>query len=304
MAVVVLLMAATAASAQDRNGSGNAAKQRRQRSEAQSAETAWFPHGSLFAPLAADLKEPRNYASLRRTRFNGEAPPTLERDRTITAALLAVGSEFGIWSRRTASGDGVQVGVTAGVFTQFDMSSSSPTMLNADYLVGSQVTWRRGDVGIRSQLVHQSSHLGDGLLRRADQLGQPLEQRGPSMEWLDALLFLDGRHVRLYGTARYVLNTITPLAPWQVAAGTELTATPGRWGTMDVQPFIAVHLEVLEARAWGSTRSVMGGVALRRRGGSRGVRLSLVHLNGFTPFGKFFTSVQVRSFGVQLELSP
>jgi hypothetical protein len=268
------------------------------------AVATWFPSGTLFPALAADMKEPRNYASFRRTQFVDQAPPTVRNDRTMTAALLSLGTEFGLWVRRNPAGGDVQVGIAAGVFTQFDVGVQSPTMINADYIIGPQLTYRRGDLGVRSRIIHQSSHLGDGLLRRANDMEVALDQRGPSMEWADALFFVDGRHVRVYGTGRYVFNSITRLAPWQAAGGAELRARRSRWGNVDAQPFVAVHVEALEARSWGTTRSAVAGISVNQPGAPRGLRLSAVYQNGFTPFGKFFTNVRVNSYGLQLEFIP
>lgn len=301
MVWMALLMAGTAHAQSPPRGADSTRSQDGAATERNETVSTWFPSGTLFGALAADLKEPRSYASFRRTQYSGEAPVTLEDDGGVTAALLGLGTEFGIWGQRNGNGDGLQVGIAAGVFTQFDMSTRSPAMLNADYLVGPQFTYRDGNLGVRTRLIHQSSHAGDGLLRRAEEMGEELEERGPSMEWIDALAFFDGPHVRVYGTTRYVLQTITPLEPWQAAGGVELRATGRRWGGLEAQPFAAFHVEVLEARAWGSTRSAVAGISLHRGGQSRGFRISAVYQNGFTPFGRFFTTVRLQSYGIQLE---
>src|SRR3989475_10687879 len=57
-----------------------------------------------------------------------------------------------------------QVAIAAGVFSEFNMQSSTTDLLNTDYLVGLPITYRRGSFATRFRVYHQSSHLGDEYL--------------------------------------------------------------------------------------------------------------------------------------------
>ncbi len=59
----------------------------------------WFPHGDIFRPLIADMKQPRFYMSFRSVDFRGTALPTGGQDDSITAAVVALGKDLGIWRR-------------------------------------------------------------------------------------------------------------------------------------------------------------------------------------------------------------
>jgi hypothetical protein len=54
------------------------------------------------------------------------------------------------------------------VFAQFDLDSTSDDLLNADYVVGLPLTFRRAGFSARGRFYHQSSHLGDELLLREE----------------------------------------------------------------------------------------------------------------------------------------
>jgi len=60
-----------------------------------------------------------------------------------------------------------QLAIAAGVFSQFNMQSSTTDLMNTDYLVGLPLTYRRGALATRFQVYHQSSHLGDGYIVHA-----------------------------------------------------------------------------------------------------------------------------------------
>src|SRR5207249_633724 len=57
-----------------------------------------------------------------------------------------------------------QVAVAAGVFSEFNMRSSTTDLVNIDYLVGLPITYRRGPFATRFRVFHESSHLGDEYL--------------------------------------------------------------------------------------------------------------------------------------------
>ena len=142
-----------------------------------------FPTGNLFRPLMADPKEPRFFASLRQyeTSFG---------NTTVGAVGFGEHIAFYKWPGRE-SGDGLQIGLSAAVFAQFDMDARSSDLINADYVVGFPLSYRRGDNSVRLRLYHQSSHLGDEFLinRRPERINLSYE----SLELLYAYTFKQWR---------------------------------------------------------------------------------------------------------------
>src|SRR2546427_4865311 len=104
------------------------------------------PAAVLFQPLLADPKEPRFFATYLWTRSTRLAS---------RLGSVGFGQTIGL-----VRGRDWQVAVAAGVFSEFNMLSSTTDLLNTDYLIGLPVTYRRGGFATRFRLFHQSSHLG------------------------------------------------------------------------------------------------------------------------------------------------
>src|SRR5262245_51744619 len=85
-----------------------------------------LPRGDVFCPLVSDPKSFHSFASV--LRYESEGNPEF------TVASVGIGDEFGLgrWNG-SVPGDGFQIGVDAGVFTQFDIDGSDE-LLNADYV--------------------------------------------------------------------------------------------------------------------------------------------------------------------------
>jgi len=115
-----------------------------------------IPRGDVFQPLFADPREIRSTANLYHLNAG-------QKDTTVGA--VGFGEHWGLyrWGGPRPE-DGWQFGITAGVFAQFDMDSVSKDLINADYLVGLPLSWRRKDSSFRFRVYHQSSHLGDEFL--------------------------------------------------------------------------------------------------------------------------------------------
>src|SRR5205809_621322 len=112
-----------------------------------------------FPPLLASPREPAFFAAY-----------VWDRSARLASRLATVG--LGQTISLVQSGRW-EVGVAAGVFSQFNMDSRTNDLINADYLVGLPVVYHRGAFATRFQVYHQSSHLGDEYLlhtgrRRAD----------------------------------------------------------------------------------------------------------------------------------------
>jgi hypothetical protein len=147
--------------------------------------TTPLPTTQLFAPLRADPKEPRFFVSALQV-------DSALRDTTLGA--VGFGEHFGLVRRETGNGEGWQLGIAGAVFAQFDLEAASSDLINADYVIGLPLTWRRGDWSGRLRLYHQSSHLGDEFL-----LSTQPQRVNLSFEAIEAIVAYDFGNLRLYG---------------------------------------------------------------------------------------------------------
>jgi hypothetical protein len=191
----------------------------RARAQAPSAPESPSPQGAIFQPALADPKEPRFFAAY-----------LLARSPHLAPRLGSVG--FGQTITLLGARDW-QLAIAAGVFSQFNMQSSTTDLMNTDYLVGLPLTYRRGAVAARFQLYHQSSHLGDEYIVHTH-----AQRVRFSFEAAELLLSDVVGNWRVYGGGEY-LFTHAPddLKPGMVHGGAEYR---------QAQPL--VHLGRLAAR--------------------------------------------------------
>src|SRR2546429_6807796 len=157
----------------------------------------------VFQPVLADPKEPRFFAGSLWAR----SPRLASRLGTV-----GFGQTIGLLRGRDW-----QLGIAAGVFSEFNMESSTTDLLNTDYLVGLPLTYRHGSLATRLRLYHQSSHLGDEYMvhtnaRRIDLTFQAVE----------LLVASETARWRVYGGGDYVFaHSPTDLKPGLLHGGLE-----------------------------------------------------------------------------------
>ncbi len=238
-------------------------------------DTVPFPTGDLFATLLADPKQPEFFVSLRQY----DTPSD-----NATLAAVGYGETFGLYRREGKHpGDGLQLSVSGGLFAQFNLDAPSDDLVNADYVIGIPVTYRRGPWSSRIRLYHQSSHLGDEFLLRA----RP-ERVNLSFESLEMLLSYDWRQVRLYGGGEYLV-TREPhdLDPEGVHAGFEFRGTtPLLWGGRLLG---GVDVKSWREHEWSVDTSVKVGLEFgATQQGRRRLRVMAEAYDGFSPHGQFY----------------
>jgi len=242
-----------------------------------------LPQGDLFHPLLGDPKEPRTFATVLQTRSESH-------DTTVGA--VGFGERWGIVRHHgVRPGDGWQFGLSGGVFAQFDLETDSMDLLNADYVIGFPLTWRRGAWSGRFNLYHQSSHLGDEFL-----LHENPERVNLSFEAVEALVARDLGPWRLYGGGDYLIDPEpATLASGILHAGAEYRHTRrtvpvgriggGRWVG-------AIDLKSLEEHDWSVAWSLRAGLEFSPIDAPPGTRRSwsllLEGYNGPAPWGQFY----------------
>ena len=94
---------------------------------------AAFPTDDVFRPLMADPKQPQFFASYLAARARTDGTHA-------NIGSVGFGENFGFYTRREGC-NGWQVGLLAGVFSQFDLSAPSSDLINTDYVVGVPLSW-------------------------------------------------------------------------------------------------------------------------------------------------------------------
>lgn len=254
-----------------------------------------LPDNDVFRPILADQREPRFYADYRRVhfRFSNSALLAEGKGQNVNVGMVAFGGEFGIWGLRQARGcDGLQTSVFGVVFAQFNLDAASADLLNADYLVGPMVTYRKGPWSGRLRFYHQSSHLGDEFLLNFG-IAHGVQRQNLSIEVLDTVLSVEDTWWRLYAGGGVVAFSDhqsnlagNVLAEW----GLELRSPdPVAWvGNSALRPVFGASFSSVEPTNWSINGSLEGGVELAAPDGGHRVRALAVAQRGALPFSQFF----------------
>jgi len=265
-------------------------------------ENVFLPDGDVFRPLMADLKEPQTFATMQSVR-------ALESKTSSTIGSVALGENFGLWSRRKeGSCDGMQVGLLMGVFSQFDLFGPSTELINTDFIFGVPLSWRSEFVSARVRLYHQSSHLGDQFL-----LARPGFNRVElSFEEIDGILSFNtpGGWGRVYGGGGYLIHrepeSLDRLkAQWGVELRGPEIRSPllGQTlkGGLIVTPVFGADFKAFEELNWLINSNVEGGLEWFRLGKTRRLRLLVNYYWGYNPYGQFYAQ-KIQSVGIGLYL--
>lgn len=256
-----------------------------------------FPGTRLFSPLIAAVKEPGFRASLRHVNFDSE-PITSQGEGEVEVGWLSFGGTLGMlraplpW-RCSA----IQLDISGVVLSQFDLDKESADLINTDFLGGVPVTFRVGRVSGRVRIFHQSSHLGDEFL-----LADPdFPRRDLNLEWVDGLLAVGGDSWRVYGGGAYIFHSAPRLRKGKLRAGLEVHwPGPVSSARVSIRPVAALDFVSFEENDWEPTASAMAG--LEAAAGQQRIRLMVVYLHGFQPFGQFFTTEEIETYGLEAQV--
>lgn len=267
-----------------------------------SFEDQFLPSDGLFRPPVADMKEPRFSAAVREVSFD---PGILARQRSgenFTAGVTSFGSTFGLYSARDGRCNGIQVGMMAGVFSQFNLDTQSLNLINSDFIVGFPVTFRSGRFSGRLRVFHQSSHLGDEFILE----NENVDRLNLSYEAIDVLASYAGDWWRLYGGGGYLFQRDIVADPIKLQGGAEFRSStwwsPEIASGRELQALGGVDVKSFQERDWGVTVSAKAGLeAATGERVSRRLRFMFVFLRGFIPFGQFFNNEELTNVGGELQ---
>lgn len=259
--------------------------------ESESSGFVLFPQGGIFCPLVADPKAPRSFLSSVRGEF-----PRVTGAKNVGS--IGVGDSVSFFRFGAGDpGDGVQLGLDAAVFAQFDLGARSADLLNADYQVGLPLTFRVGSFSARVRVYHQSSHLGDELLAHAK---TEITNEGLSYEAVAMILSEELGPLRLYAGGDYLFDrTPSTLEAYVAQAGTELRLGPVRGPRF----IAALDVKASQQRDWKPAYSVRSGIEIAHwTSPDHPPRVwSIVgeFYDGPSPYGQFFLD-QTRFYGFGL----
>lgn len=255
------------------------------------ADAGWqvFPARDVFQPLVADPKEPRFFVSVHE--YDNEFR------NNFTGASVGFGENFGILKKRMGSRHAWQLSLKGGLFSQFDLDTSSQDLLNSDYNIGLTWTYRFRHLGMRLRLYHQSSHLGDEYLLRQPSLADT--RANFDYEAIDWLGDFTWHPFRAYAGLHYLLKrSPDSLDRWGYHGGIEyrgpddIIAGAGFIAGLDIKGF--------QELSWTPAYSLKAGLNfsnIDRR--NRNIQLLLEYYNGFIPYGQFYDN-DMHSYGIGL----
>jgi hypothetical protein len=249
---------------------------------------AFLPKSPLFQPLLADPRWPHFSASFQRYVNN---------DRLKNVASTSFGESIGLYRLRGPLASTIQLGIHAGVFSIFDLDSQSFDLINADYMVGIPLTFKKGNFANMTRIFHQSSHLGDEFLLR----GQTDERVNLSYESVNNLF---SYHLpagfRIYAGGGYIFHKDpSDLDPWSTQAGMEFRS-PWFWLKGALRPVAAVDVQNRQESNWSTDVSARAGIQFENPDFfSRKLQLLFEYFNGKSPNGQFYES-NIEYFGLGL----
>lgn len=258
-----------------------------------------FPRGDVFCPLVADPKGDGSFASYVR----GTSSSAFGTD----LASVGIGDRLGLFRwNGPAVGEGLQLSVGGNIYAQFDMDAPSFDLINADYVIGLPLTFRRDRFSARVRLYHQSSHLGDEFVLRPT-----IERENFAFQSVESILSLDLGPLRTYGGGEYLFaSTPGERVSRVVHGGAELRqggglSSSGRLAR--VRLIAAVDVKSADELDWALAWSARAGFEVGRSPGaehpSRRWSLLAEFYDGPSPYGQFFRD-QVSYYGVGLHLGP
>ena len=252
--------------------------------------TGPLPAGLLFDPLLADPRWPNFSAGYQR----------YVRDRDFRDVLaVSFGETFPFYRADALFGGQWEVGLQAGVFAIFDIDGPSFDLINADYLVGVPVSYRRGPLSGIVRVFHQSSHLGDEFLLRTR-----AQRVNLSYESVDTKLSYElfDRVLRLYAGAGYLFDQEPAhLKPWSVQYGAEIQSPWAIFGGA-ARPIFAADLQNRAENGWSLDLSLRAGLQFESvQVLGRKLQWMFEYFNGHSPNGQFYRKT-IDYFGVAAHL--
>jgi Protein of unknown function (DUF1207) len=232
-----------------------------------------FPQTQLFVPLLADPREERFSLGI------GEVNSSIG---DFTMAQVNVGERFGLFRRSSADGQRAgQFGLSGGIFSVFDLDTTSWDLVTTDFLVSFTQELRRHAWTSRIRLYHQSSHLGDEFV-----IHRQRARVNFSYESLEALTARSIGHFRIYGGGQWMVRRF-PDTVKRLAGQFGLEYRGKSYGAGIARPVIGIDLKSWEQHGWDVDASALAGIEWVVAQG-RSIMLAIEGHTGHAVSGQFF----------------
>lgn len=242
--------------------------------------TGILPSGHLFKPLLADPRWAHFSAAYRNyvgKNIDGNNNAAVSFGETLPFYRANLGQSIVQW----------EVGLQAGVFSDFNLDASSSDLINTDFIASIYSSIRAGNASAFARIYHQSSHLGDEFLLRKL---TSLERINLSYEGADLRLSYELPYgVRVYGGGGGIFHKEpSTIKPWSVQYGVEFRS-PWRLDIAPVRPILAVDIKNHEQNNWNADISARAGIQFDNfQTFNRRLQFLAEYFNGNSPTGQFF----------------
>jgi hypothetical protein len=187
--------------------------------------------------------------------------------------------------------------VEGALFAQFNMSTASHDLINADYTIGIPLTYRHDDDSLRFRIYHQSSHLGDEFILS----GSAPTRVNLSYEALELIYSREWRGWRVYGGGEYLVHK----------EPSDLKPAIAHWGieyrhskplVFNGRPLAGIDMKSMQEHKWAVDISAKAGFEFGQPNpGKRRLRVMAEWYKGFDPRGQFYKrKVEYYGLGVSL----
>ncbi|MGG7056556.1 DUF1207 domain-containing protein [Nitrosomonas sp. ANs5] len=252
--------------------------------------TGVLPSGHLFRPLLADPRWAHFSAAYRNyvgNNIDGNHNGSVSFGETLPFYRANFGQSMAQW----------EVGLQAGVFSDFNLGASSTDLINTDFIASLYSSFRVNKVSAFARVYHQSSHLGDEFLLRKL---SDLERINLSYEGADLRLSYELPYgMRVYGGGGGIFRKEpSTIKPWSVQYGVEFRS-PWRLEFASVRPILAVDFKNHEQNNWNTDISARAGFQFDNlQAFNRRLQFLIEYFNGNSPTGQFFREkVEYIGFG-------
>jgi hypothetical protein len=252
-----------------------------------------LPRGTLFPALLADPRWPHFSASYQY--YSGGNSDL----RHVGSATF--GETFSLIRYRLPQNREIDLGIQAGVFSVFDLDTTSTDLINSDFRVAIPLSYRHEEFSALFRVFHQSSHLGDEFILR----GLEEERVNLSYESLHLLLSQEfDTGYRIYAGGGFIFRKEpSDLKPWSFQGGLEYRS-PVTWWNGTIRPLAALDLQIAQESEWDIDVSIRTGVQFENPDLlGRKLQLLLEYYTGHSPNGQFFDrTIHYLGLGVHVHL--
>lgn len=219
---------------------------------------------NTVAPPLADPRTPFNHLKFFAFEDNDE-------EESLLGAEAALTHNVGFERWTGEDGTHYQLTCAAGVFSQFQESINDFELVSSDFFVGIPLEIRTGNHGIRGEVYHLSSHLGDEFQERTNR-----DRISFSHESLRLDYFWYGLpHTRFYVEYQYALR-IDPDVDRNIAGG-GFDYQHGPW-------LVALDSKFKQRNDWEPATNLQ----IIRKTGIGSLQAGLEFFDGPLPVGQFF----------------